>query len=217
MFFSEQIPEPRRDMCPTSGARPSDLAELLSRWMSGDQEALKLLFPLVYAELHRLAHRRLLGQRPNNSIETTSLVHEAYLRLAQRSRPAITDRNHFFALAATIMRQVLVDHVREKQAKKRAGGMKLELQPEMITIPARDVDILSLDAALSRLAKLDARQLKIVELRFFAGLSIEETSEVLGMSPATVKRDWMTARVWLQHELAKQAKYARSERESNAS
>jgi RNA polymerase sigma factor (TIGR02999 family) len=204
-------------MSATSGASPSDLTELLSRWMSGDQEALKLLFPLVYVELHRLAHHRLLGQRPNNSIETTSLVHEAYLRLAQRSRPTITDRNHFFALAATIMRQVLVDHARERQAQKRAGGMKLELQPEMIPIPAPDVDILSLDAALTRLAKLDGRQSKIVELRFFVGLSIEDTSEVLGMSPATVKRDWMTARVWLQHELAKQAKYARAEGGSNAS
>jgi len=189
-------------MCATSGARRSDLAELLSRWMSGDQEALKLLFPLVYAELRRLAHYRLLSQRPNNSIETTSLVHEAYLRLAQRSRPAITDRNHFFALAATVMRQVLVDHLREKQAKKRAGGMKLELQPEMITIPAPDVDILSLDAALSRLAKLDARQSKIVELRFFGGLSIDEVAEVLGISSGTVKRGWAMARAWLHRQIA---------------
>jgi RNA polymerase sigma factor (TIGR02999 family) len=185
--------------------------------MSGDEEALKLLFPLVYAELRRLAHHRLLGERPNNSIETTSLVHEAYLRLAQRSRPAITDRNHFFALAATVMRQVLVDQARERLAKKRDGGIKLELQPEMVAIAAPNVDILSLDAALHRLAKLDARQSKIVELRFFAGLSIDDTSEVLGLSSATVKRDWMTARMWLQHEISKHRKYARAAGENDAS
>ncbi|HVH85727.1 MAG TPA: ECF-type sigma factor [Terriglobales bacterium] len=190
--------------------RRDELTQLLSRWVSGDQEALKSLLPLVYAELRRLAHYRLRGERPNHSIETTSLVHEAYLRLAQRRTPAINDRNHFFALAAGIMRQVLVDHAREKQAKKRAGCIKLELQPEMMAIPARNLDLLALDAALTRLANLDARQCRIVELRFFAGLSIEDTSDVLGLSPATVKRDWITARVWLQHEISKRSKQARA-------
>ena len=179
------------------------LSQLLAQWMSGDQEALKSLVPLVYAELHRLAHNRLIGQPSDHSIQTTALVHEAYLRLAQRRRPTINDRNHFFALAAGIMRQVLVDHARDKQAKKRDGGVKLELQPEMLAASVPDVDLLALDAALTRLAKLDARQSKIVELRFFAGLSIEDTAEALGMSPATVKRDWMSARVWLQHEILK--------------
>lgn len=193
-----------------SEARRDDLSQLLARWMSGDQEALKLLVPLVYAELHRLAHYRLVHQGQNHSVETTALVHEAYLRLAQRRPRAINDRDHFFALAAGIMRQVLVDHARDKQAKKRDGGIRLELQPEMMAIPEPDVDLLALDAALTRLAKLDARQSKIVELRFFAGLSIEHTSEVLGMSAATVKRDWMTARVWLQHEIAKGQRQAKA-------
>ncbi len=197
--------------------RADELSGLLARWMSGDEGALKLLLPLVYGELHRLAHRRLIGQQPNHSIETTSLVHEAYLRLAQRRRPEINDRNHFFALAAGIMRQVLVDHAREKKAKKRAGGVKLELQPEMIAIPAPNVDVLALDAALIRLAKLDARQCKIVELRFFAGLSIEDTSAVMGMSPATVKRDWMTARLWLQHEISRHDRRARAAGEDGVS
>ena len=186
------------------------LSQLLARWMSGDSEALKLLVPLVYAELRRLAHHRLVGQPENHTIETTALVHEAYLRLAQGRRPIVVDRNHFFALAARIMRQVLVDHVREKQAQKRDGGVRLELDPEMMPASTRDVDLLCLDVALTRLAKLDERQGKIVELRFFAGLSIEETSEALGMSVATVKRDWMSARVWLQHEISKAKQHARS-------
>jgi RNA polymerase sigma factor (TIGR02999 family) len=186
------------------------LSQLLARWMSGDSEALKLLVPLVYAELRRLAHHRLVGQPENRTIETTALVHEAYLRLAQGRRPIVVDRNHFFALAARIMRQVLVDHVREKQAQKRDGGVRLELDPEMMAASTRDVDLLSLDVALTRLAKLDERQGKIVELRFFAGLSIEETSEALGMSVATVKRDWMSARVWLRHEISKAKQHARS-------
>jgi len=193
-----------------SETRHEDLSQLLARWMSGDSEALKLLVPLVYAELRHLAHHRLVGQPENHSIETTALVHEAYLRLAQGRRPIVVDRNHFFALAARIMRQVLVDHAREKQAQKRDGGVRLELDPEMMAASTRDVDLLSLDVALTRLAKLDERQSKIVELRFFAGLSIEETSEALGMSVATVKRHWMSARVWLQHEISKAKQHAKS-------
>ena len=197
-------------MSASSEARHDDLNRLLARWMSGDQEALKLLVPLVYAELRRLAHHRLLGEPENHSIETTALVHEAYLRLAQRRRPTINDRNHFFALAAGIMRQVLVDHARDRHAKKRAGGIRLELQPEMLAVAMPDLDLLALDAALTRLSKLDARQSKIVELRFFAGLSIEQTSEALGMSVATVKRDWMSARVWLQHEILRDKQHVKS-------
>lgn len=180
-----------------------DLSQLLDRWTKGDQEALKSLVPLVYGELRRLAHHRLRQERQNHTLQTTALVHEAYLRLAQHPPRSINDRRHFFALAAGVMRQVLVDHAREKQAAKREGRIKLELQPEMMPVPARDLDFLALDRALNGLAKLDARQSKIVELRFFAGLSIEDTSEVLGMSTATVKRDWITARAWLQHEMSK--------------
>ena len=204
-------------MSASSETRHDDLNRLLARWMSGDQEALKSLVPLVYAELHRLAHHRLLGELENHSIETTALVHEAYLRLAQRRRPTINDRNHFFALAAGIMRQVLVDHARDRRAKKRDGGIRLELQPEMLAASVPDMDLLALDAALTQLSKLDARQSKIVELRFFAGLSIEDTSEALGMSPASVKRDWMSARAWLQHQISKSRKRGKSAGAGNAS
>jgi RNA polymerase sigma factor (TIGR02999 family) len=178
------------------------LTQLLTRWRDGDQEALKSLVPLVYAELRRLAHYRLRHQPPNASLQTTLVVNEAYLRLAQRRRPGIKDRNHFFALAARIMRQVLVDHAREKLARKRDAGIRLELQPDMVPVAPPDLDLLALDDALNDLAKLDERQSKVVELRFFAGLSIEDTSEALGMSLATVKRDWRTARVWLQHRMS---------------
>ena len=180
-----------------------NLDHLLECWTKGDREALKSLVPLVYAELRRLAHQRLRRERADHTLQTTALVHEAYMRLAQHPPKAVNDRKHFLALAAGVMRQVLVDHAREKQAAKREGGIKLELLPEMMPVPARDLDFLALDRALNGLAKLDARQCKIVELRFFAGLSIEDTSEVLGMSPATVKRDWVTARAWLQHEMSK--------------
>ena len=180
-----------------------DLTQLLERWTSGDQDALKSLIPVVYAELRRLAHHRLQQERANHTLQTTALVHEAYLRLAKSPPRSVHDRQHFLALAATVMRQVLVDHAREKQAAKREGGIKLELQPEMMPVSAPNIDFLALDTALHGLARLDERQAKIVELRFFAGLSIEDTSEVLGMSPATVKRDWMTARAWLQHEMSK--------------
>jgi RNA polymerase sigma factor (TIGR02999 family) len=178
-----------------------DLSRLLDRWTKGDAEALKALVPLVYAELRRLAHHRLRQERKDHTLQTTALVHEAYLRLAQHPPRTVNDRKHFLALAAGVMRQVLVDHAREKQAAKRDGRIKLELQPEMMPVPAPDVDLLALDRALDALAKLDARQSKIVELRFFAGLSIEDTSEVLGMSPATVKRDWVTARAWIYRSM----------------
>ena len=191
-------------------ATAHDVSELLERWTKGDQEALKSLVPLVYAELRRLAHLRLRQERGNLTLQTTALVHEAYLRMAKHPPKSVNDRKHFLALAAGVMRQVLVDHAREKQAAKREGGIKLELQPEMAFVAARDLDFIALDRALNGLAKLDERQSKIVELRFFAGLSIEDTSEVLGMSPATVKRYWVTARAWLQHEISKGERQART-------
>jgi RNA polymerase sigma factor (TIGR02999 family) len=186
-----------------SQAPARDVSELLERWTKGDQEALKSLVPLVYAELRRLAHYRLRQERADHTLQTTALVNEAYLRMAQHPPRSLHDRKHFLALAATVMRQVLVDHAREKQAAKREKGIRLELQPEMMPVSAPNLDFVALDVALHGLAKLDQRQAKIVELRFFAGLSIEDTSEVLGMSPATVKRDWITARAWLQHEMSK--------------
>ena len=145
-----------------SQAPTHDLSELLERWSEGDQEALKSLVPLVYAELRRLAHVRLRQERANLTLQTTALVHEAYLRMAKHPPKSVDDRKHFLALAAGVMRQVLVDYAREKQAAKRDGGIQLELQPEMMPVPARDLDLLALDRALHCLAKLDARQSKIV-------------------------------------------------------
>jgi RNA polymerase sigma factor (TIGR02999 family) len=193
-----------------AGVSPDDLNQLLAKWMSGDQEALKALFPFVYAELRRLAHNRLAHQNHDQTFQTTALVHEAYLRLARRPPRSLVDRNHFFALAATVMRQVLVDHARENQAKKRHPGVMLDIEVgEMSQLP-RAIDLLALDQALHNLAKLDARQSKIVELRFFAGLSIDDTSEILSMSPATIKREWMTARAWLHRELSTRERQARA-------
>jgi RNA polymerase sigma factor (TIGR02999 family) len=175
---------------------------LLARWNAGDEEAFKSLVSLVYAELRRLAHNR-LSQENNPTLNTTALVHEAYVRLAEHPPHAISDRNHFFAVAATVMRRILVDNARERLAAKRDGGIRLELQPDMVLASERDVDLLALDEALTRLAQLDSQQSQIVELRYFGGLSIEDTSEFLGISPATVKRSWGSARVWLLREISR--------------
>lgn len=188
------VPDPRRD----------DLTQLLVRWTSGDQEALKLLIPLVYTELRRLAHYRLRQDSENPTLQTTALVNEAYLRMAQNPPHKLADRKHFLAVAAAIMRQILVDHARERQAQKRNAGIQIELHPDFAPVRERVVDFVALDEALSELAKLDPRQSQIVELRFFAGLSIEDTSEVLGLSPATVKRQWLTARAWLYQQMSRQ-------------
>jgi RNA polymerase sigma factor (TIGR02999 family) len=181
--------------------RNDDMSQLLARWTNGDQEALKSLVPLVYNELRRLAHHRLRHERQNHTLQTTALVHEAYLRLAQNPPNKVSDRKHFLALAAGIMRQVLVDHAREREAQKRDGGIQIEIDPNLAPVAERVVDFLALDEALTELARLDPRQCKVVELRFFTGLSVEDTSEVLGMSPATVKRDWLTARAWLYRHM----------------
>src|SRR6185437_9173245 len=195
-------------MYPAQDLHPDGLSQLLLRWTNGDQEALKSLVPIVYTELRRLAHNRLLHERHNHTLQTTALVHEAYLRLAENPPNRVVDRKHFLALSAGIMRQVLVDHAREKQAQKRDGGIQIELDSKLAPMPERVLDILAINEALTNLSKLDPRQSSIVELRFFAGLSIEDTAEVMGMSPATVKRDWITARAWLlQHmTLAAQSK-----------
>jgi RNA polymerase sigma factor (TIGR02999 family) len=188
-------------MSPAQDLRSDGLSELLTRWTGGDKEALKSLVPLVYSELRRLAHNRLRNERQNHTLQTTALVHEAYLRLAENPPNRVADRKHFLALAAGIMRQVLVDHAREKLAQKRDGGVQIELDSKIAPVSERVLDILAINEALTSLAKLDPRQSTIVELRFFAGLSIEDTAEVLGMSPATVKRDWITARAWLLQQM----------------
>lgn len=178
------------------------LTTLLARWKSGDEEAFKSLVSLVYPELRRLAHYRLNQDPGNLTLNTTALVHEAYVRLAEHPPQEVADRNHFLAVAATVMRRVLVDKARERLAAKRDGGIRLELQSDMLSGSYRDVDLLALDEALDALKELDERQSRIVELRFFAGLSIEDTAEVLSTSPATVKRDWVTARAWLRREMS---------------
>ncbi len=176
----------------------SPVTELLLRWRSGDQEALDALVPLVYDELRRLAHHYLRQERSDHILQSTALVHEAYLRLAGQHPPEWQNRAHFFGIAARIMRQILVEHARGRDAAKRGGqACRLTLDAAIALPTQLDVDVVELDKALTGLAELDPQQSRIVELRFFGGLTIEDTSEVLGISPATVKRDWVTARAWL--------------------
>ena len=154
--------------------------------------------PLVYDELRRLAHHYLRKERSDHTLQSTALVHEAYMRLAGQSPPQWQNRAHFFGIAAHIMRQILVEYARSRDAAKRGGSApKLVLEESLALSQNQDVDLIALDNALQELTELDAQQGRIVELRFFAGLTIEDTSEVLGVSPATVKRDWVTARAWL--------------------
>jgi RNA polymerase sigma factor (TIGR02999 family) len=176
----------------------SPVTELLVRWRGGDREALEQLMPLVYEELRRLAHYYLSRERSDHTLQSTALVHEAYLRLAGPNPPQWQNRAHFFGIAAHVMRQILVEYARGRGAIKRGGDAITLTLDDAIPLPQQmDIDVIALDAALSELSNLDAQQGRIVELRFFAGLTIEDTSEVLGISPATVKRDWITARAWL--------------------
>jgi RNA polymerase sigma-70 factor (ECF subfamily) len=184
------------------GDFPQPVSELLSRWRNGEKEALKALIPLVYSELKHLAHHHLQAERPDHSLQSTALVHEAYMRLAGGRPLQLENRAHFFAVASQLMRQILVDYARKHRAAKRGGfGLTLALDEAVAVPEERTLRLVALDDALNGLAALDARQSHIVELRFFGGLSIDETSEVLGVSPATVKRDWTSARAWLYREL----------------
>ena len=181
----------------------SPVSELLDKWQAGDREALPALVPLVYADLRKLAHRYLQKERPAHTLQSTALVHEAYLRFAKREKVRFESRTHFFAISAQLMRQILVDYAREHRATKRDAGLKLALDAALAPGPLREINLVMLDDALQELSRLDPRQGQIVELRFFGGLSIEETSQVLGVSPATVKRDWTTARIWLQKQIGR--------------
>jgi RNA polymerase sigma factor (TIGR02999 family) len=184
----------------------SPVTRLLVRWRQGDREALEALMPLVYDELRKLARHYLRRERSDHTLQSTALVHEAYLRLAGDSPPDWQNRAHFFGIAARVMRQILVEHARAREAEKRGGGAcKLTLDPAIALPQEIDIDVLALDRALSELSALDEQQAKIVELRFFAGLTIEDTSEALGISPATVKRDWVTARAWLHRSMTGEA------------
>jgi RNA polymerase sigma factor (TIGR02999 family) len=177
------------------------LAEMQIQWQKGDKDALNALLPLVYDELRRVAHRCLKNERPNHSLQSTALVHEAYLRLVKQRPKQLEDRNHFIALAAQLMRYILVDYARNHGAMKRgAGAVKLQLD-DRLAVPQKQVDLLALNDALNSLYEADAQQSRLVELRFFGGLSIEEASEVLGVSPATLKRQWATAKAYLYRHM----------------
>ena len=179
------------------------VSELLAKWRAGDDESFRHLVPLVYGELRRIAHRHLRNERPDHTLQTTALVHEAYLCLMKQQPMDFQNREHFFALSANLMRQILVQYARRRNAAKRNGGNKLTLDSAMTLFPKQTVDLVALDGALNDLAKLDAQQSRIVELRYFGGLSIEEAARVLNVSPATVKRHWATARVWLCKQVSR--------------
>jgi RNA polymerase sigma factor (TIGR02999 family) len=175
--------------------------DLIRKWRGGDDRALNDLLPLVYEELRLVARKHLRGQRADHTLQTTALIHEAYLRLAGGAADSVQDHQHFVALASRIMRQVLVDNARVRLAAKRQGGLRVTLS-EAANLPYRsEVDVVAVDEALTRLSELDERQVRVVELRFFGGLSIPETANALHISVATVKRDWTMARTWLSREL----------------
>lgn len=183
------------------------ITELLGRWRGGDRSAREELIPLVYGELRRLARRCLAGQSPGQTLQSTELVHEAYMRLVQDVSVDWHDRVHFFAVAAQVMRCILIDHVRARRAAKRGGDCVTLLLDEAVALgKPREMDLIALDDALNSLATLDSRQSQLVELRYFGGLSIEETSAAMGISPATVKREWATARAWLYQEMQRNSR-----------
>jgi RNA polymerase sigma factor (TIGR02999 family) len=182
---------------------PSEnVTELLRAYRAGEPEALERLVAVVYGELRRQAARALRRERGNHTLQPTALVHEAYLRLAGQRDVEWQNRAHFFAIAAQIMRRILVDHARSRGRGKRGGGRAPVLLDDALAIAeTRDLDLVALDDALSALARLDERQSRVVEMRFFAGLEVEEVAEALGVSPTTVKRDWSLARAWLRREM----------------
>lgn len=179
-----------------------EITQLLNQMGEGDEQAPEKLLPLVYEDLRRLAHAYLAKERDDHTLQATALVHEAYLRLVDWKNASWQNRAHFFSVAANVMRNVLVDHARRKRAEKRDGfGQKLSLDEAVSFAKEREVDLVALDDALSDLERIDSRQAKVVELRFFGGLTIEETAEVLHVSPATVKNEWTFAKAWLRTRL----------------
>ena len=178
------------------------VTELLVRWSEGDDPALAELMPLVYEELRRLAHRQMAAERTGHTLQTTALVNEAYLRLADQTNPNWQSRAHFFAVAARAMRQILVSYARSNRAQKRGGGaFKVELDEAALVSPEESQEIVDLHEALERLATLDSRKAQVVELKYFGGLNYEEMAEVLKISPVTARRDWRFAKAWLYTEL----------------
>jgi RNA polymerase sigma factor (TIGR02999 family) len=190
--------------------KPStEVSQLLQGWRAGDRQALDALLPLVYKELRRVAHFQLRNERPNHSLQSAGLVNEAYLRLVGMSSPQWESRAHFFAIAAQLMRQILVDYARRHGAAKRGANMpKVTLEDAMVASRRKDMDVIALDDALTDLGKIDPRQSRVVELRYFAGLSLEEISQVMEIAPATVQRDWTAARAWLHREMRRKSTFS---------
>ena len=178
-----------------------NVSKLLRAWSDGDQSALQHLTPLVYRELHRLARRYMQSERAGHSLQATALVNEAYLRLVDYERMQWQDRAHFFAVAGQVMRRILVDHARSHNIKRGAGVQHVSLEETAVLGGEQTADLVALDDAMNALARLDTRKVQIIEMRFFGGLSVEETAEVLKVSPATVRRDWSIAKFWLYREL----------------
>lgn len=206
--FSYNRRQPRLDppVSPWEGSltqpEPQGVTQLLVAWSRGDQSALDRLIPLVSAELHRLAHRHMQCELVGHTLQTTALVNEAYLRLVDASQVAWRDRAHFFAVSASLMRRILVDYARARRYRKRGGGVvTIRLSEARIPAPQPTLDVVALDEALDGLAGFDPRGARIVELRFFGGLTVEETAEVVGTSPRSVKREWASAKAWLLGEL----------------
>jgi RNA polymerase sigma-70 factor (ECF subfamily) len=177
-----------------------DVSTLLRAWSDGDRSALERLTPAVYEELRRLAHHYMKGERAGHSLQTTALVNEAYMRLVDFTRMRWQDRAHFFAVSARVMRRILVDHARHQNVKRGADMIRISLE-EVAAVGDRTADLVALDEALDALARFDERKVQIIEMRFFGGLSLEETAEVLKVSPGTVRRDWSIAKLWLYREL----------------
>jgi RNA polymerase sigma-70 factor (ECF subfamily) len=183
----------------------SEVSGLLRAWRDGDETALQQLTPIVYQELHRIAHLQMRKERAERTLQTTALVHEAYLRLMDARQVPWQDRAHFFAISAQIMRRILIDYARRHNLKRGAGFQHVSLQQVEVPAAAEDPDLIALDEALNALEQFDSRKAKVVELRFFGGLSVEETAVVLKVSTITVIRDWNNAKAWLYRQLAKGA------------
>jgi RNA polymerase sigma factor (TIGR02999 family) len=182
-----------------------DVTDLLVEWGNGDQEALNQLMPLVYDELHRLASRHLRHERPGHTLQTTALVHEAYLKLVDQKNMTWQNRVQFFAASAQVMRHILVDHARSRRALKRGGeNLRLSLDEAKMSSEEKDANLLSLNEALNNLSVIDSQQSRVVELRIFGGLTVEETAEALEISTRTVKREWSMAKAWLHRQIKNQ-------------
>jgi RNA polymerase sigma factor (TIGR02999 family) len=193
------VSDPRARMPP-----PEQITELLQSWSHGDRAAIQRLVPLVYDELHRLAQRYMSDERPGHTLQTTALVNEAYLRLVDSAHASWENRTHFFGVCAQVMRRILVDWARSRQALKRGGDVPaLDLDEALAAAKQPGTDLVAVDDALNSLAAVDARKGQVVEMRFFGGLSVKETAEVLRVSPETVQRDWKLAKSWLRREMSR--------------